>query len=739
MPTAAQTPPSRPPQGLLEEITVTQSYTLGRPGHFRFTGDAKTLLFLRAQDGQPRMDLWAKDTQTGEERVLVSAQALLAGSTEQLSAQEKALRERKRIKTRGFSSFTLSQDGRRVVLKLSGKVYLHTLKTGQTVQLPLPEGVVMDPRLSPNAKRLAFVLNHNLHVVRLRPGKGTVSKTRALTEDGGPDHSHGIAEFVAAEEMSRYRGYWWSPDSRRLAYQTTDERALERFTIADAAQPESAAQVFAYPRPGKANAQVRLHIVGTDGSNRTEVKWDRERYPYLARVTWPKAGPLSILVQARDQQSQVLLTVDERTGRTQTLLKEQDPAWLNLSNSTPKWIKGAKSLLWATEKSGAWNLVRYRVRAGAGGPTLGAAKTLLNDDAGFRSLVHVDSSSKTLWFLGGPDPVESHLYRVKLSGGTPERITTEPGEHHAHFSSDGTQFVLTRTTMQRPARSTLHRVADLKGRVPPLASEVSDFEVLSRARKAALVPNVQRVPPEKAGGFHAAIIRPKGFSADKRYPVVLYVYGGPHHNTVVANASRYYLHQWMADHGFIVVCIDGRGTMHRGREFERAIREKFAEVPLADQIKGLTALGHNYPELDMDRVGVYGWSFGGYLSALAALRRPDVFKVAVAGAPVTEWLYYDTHYTERYLGLPQTSPEAYRSSSLLTYAKDLKRPLLLVHGIADDNVYFAHTLKLAEALFVNKKDFDLLPLVGATHQVSDPKVRSALYDRMVGFLGAELW
>ena len=208
---------------------------------------------------------------------------------------------------------------------------------------------------------------------------------------------------------------------------------------------------------------------------------------------------------------------------------------------------------------------------------------------------------------------------------------------------------------------------------------------------------------------------------------------------VAADASRYYLQQWMADHGFVVAMVDGRGTQWRGRDHERAILERFGDVPLEDQVKGLQALGASYPELDLTRVGVYGWSFGGYLAALAVLRRPDVFKVGVAGAPVVDWRYYDTHYTERYLGLLGAPAPAYDAASLLTYAPKLARPLLLVHGVADDNVYFAHTLQLADALFRAGRAFELLPLVGLTHQVADPKVRGALYGRMVGFLGDALW
>lgn len=734
-------PPSHPAEGLLEEITVTASYTAGRPGHFRFTPDSKTLLFLRSDGATPQMDLWSKDVKSGQERRRVSAAELLKGQQEKLSAEEKALRERQRIKSGGFTGFTMSKDGTYLILKLSGAVYRHDLKRGQTHKIRLPEGVIMDPRLSPDAKQLAFVHNHNLGIVDLSKAHQdeVVGQDRRLTTDGRAKAGHGVAEFVAAEEMDRYQGYWWAPDSQRIAYQSTDERDLETFTIADAAAPQTPAQTFGYPRPGHKNAQVKLHIVGTDGKGRTRVKWDMKRYPYLARVTWPAKGQLSILVQARDQESQVFLRVNERTGKTRLILEEKDDIWLNLSNCTPRWLSDAKSFLWATETSGAWSLQRCFVKKRKHKPDVYKTKTVVDDQAGFRSLVHVDEAHGTLWFMGGPDPVQSHLYRVPMGAGHPKRFSPDSGDHQVQFSGDGTRFVLTRSTFESAAESTIHSSKKPGARRKASAASIEMARVQSTAPAARMTPRIERVRPQKAGGFHALIIRPRNFDKTKSYPVLQYVYGGPHHNTVVENVSRYYVQQWMADHGFIVVCLDGRGTLNRGRAFERAIHEKFAEVPLEDQVKGLQALGANYPELDMDRVGVYGWSFGGYMAALCVLRRPDVYKVAVSGAPVTDWSYYDTHYTERYLGLLPKAADVYEANSLLTHAKSLQRPLLLVHGIADDNVYFAHTLKLTDALFRNRQAFQLLPLVGSTHSVADPVLRSALNHRMVQFLGAELW
>ena len=350
--------------------------------------------------------------------------------------------------------------------------------------------------------------------------------------------------------------------------------------------------------------------------------------------------------------------------------------------------------------------------------------------------MHVDERRGWVWFTGGPDPTEQHLWRARLDGtDAPKRISPDRGHHEASFAPTGDRFVLTRASLDSLTESTVFPVDD--------ATAIRDGAVGDPVTHVGTgpkrLPSVEHVTADRAHGFHAAIIRPHRFEQTKRYPVILYVYGGPGVQTVKSVAHAYGMHQWMADHGFIVVTLDGRGTPRRGRAYERALRLRVGDVPLDDQVAGLRALGQYYPELDLDRVGIYGWSFGGYLAALAAMRRPDVFKVAVAGAPVVDWTYYDTHYTERYLGLPQHEPEAYRQASLLTYARQLKVPLLLVHGVADDNVHFGHTLRLADALFRAGRRFELIPLVGLTHQVSDPKVRETLYERIVSFMGDRLW
>lgn len=720
---AQKTPPMRPRAGALELVSETNAFTLGRPSHIRLVPDGSAALYLRSGPKDRIASLWELDLPTGRERLLLSADQLLGGKQEQLSKEEKAARERKRISTSGFTSFELAHSGERVIVKLAGKIWSLERKTGKVTELVLPPGNLLDPRISPTGDRVAFVRDFDLWVAEL----GAEGSAVQLTTGGSELVQHGLAEFVAQEEMSRFAGFWWAPDAKSVVYQTTDHAGVERFTIADASRPEKGAHTFAYPRAGRPNADVKLSIVTIDGKRRVEVLWDRARFPYVARVSWQRSAPLTILVQSRDQRTEQLLSVEPETGRTAVLHTEEDAAWLNLSATTPRWLADGLSYLWMTERRGGMELERHW-------PSTNRREVVVAKEHGFANVAHVDEAHGAVWFVGGPSPIELHLYRAPLDGRTPPvRISPLGGEHEATFSTDGRFFVLTRATPTLMARSTVH---------PAQAREVTlagALELPSVAIEPSSKPNLELVPPERAGGFHAMIIRPNGFDAKKQYPVVTLVYGGPGFNIVHSTMTSYFIPQWVADHGFVVVCMDGRGTPRRGRDHERSLGGRFGSVPLDDQVAGLEALAKHYPELDTSRVGVYGWSFGGYMAALSVLKRPDVYKVAVSGAPVVDWEYYDTHYTERYLGLPEGARDEYRSSNLLTYASKLERPLLLVHGIADDNVYFAHTLQLADALFRAKRPFELLPLVGLTHQVADPAIREALYTRIVDFLGAALW
>lgn len=703
----------------LRDHAETRGFMLGRPTKAVPTPDGKAVLFLRAQARVPKLELYEFDVATGQSRGLLTPEQVLKGAEEKLSPEEKARRERMRISVGGFTDFQLSKDGSRILLSLSGKLYLVERATGAVQPLDTGAGALVDPKFSPDGKSIAYVLDYDVFVFDLATQSG-----RRVTTGGTDKVRHGLAEFVAQEEMSRFSGYWWSPDSKFIAYEESDHQDVEIWHVADAAKPDAPPHAVYYPRPGRNNVKVRLGVVSVSGGETVWVQWDRERHPYLTTVRWDQHGPLTLGVQTRDQRELVLLAAEPASGRTTTLLTERDAAWVSLRQDVPRWLADGRGFVWASEKPAGWQLERRN-------PSGELQQVLVDATFGLRSVENVNVETGEIFFTARPDPTQAQLFRVSLDGNAPAALTPEPGIHSTSFSEGSAIHVRSFAALRAMPKSTVHRAdGSLVGELPSVAE---------------MPPYVPRVEMTKVGageGFYAALVRPQKFNSKQRYPVVVNVYGGPLHpwssGVVTATMNRWLLAQWIADQGFVVVSLDGRGTPGRSHAWERAIGKRFGSVPLDDQVAGLRALGRKYRELDLNRVGIYGWSFGGYVSALGVLRRPDVFKAAVAGAPPTDWLDYDTHYTERYLGLPDTDAAAYAEGSLLTYAGDLQRPLLLIHGTSDDNVYFRHTLKLADALFRAGQDFDLLPLSSMTHMTPDPVVTERLYSRIAGYFQTHL-
>jgi dipeptidyl-peptidase-4 len=706
------------------DLAETRNFTLGRPVSPQVTPDGKHVVFLRSLPRDPTLRLFEFDLAAGKERELLTPAQLLGGAEENLSAEEKARRERQRQSLKGFTAYQMSRDGARLLVTLSGRLYLVERATLKVTQLPGTGWI--DPRFSPDGRLVAAAgADRELHVID--PAAGT---ERAVTSGATVTVSHGTAEFVAQEEMSRNRGYWWSPDSTTLLVQQTDESAVEIRHIADPLHPEAAPARFFYPRAGTPNAVVRLILVPRDGGTPKAVTWDATAFPYLAHVNWSPRAPLTILVQNRAQTEQRLMAVNTATGRTQELLRETDAAWLNLDDNgagataasrPPLWLTDGTRFLWTTERNGAWQ-VELRDASGA------LVHEITPVTFGYRRLLGVDEESGTVWVAGGDDARETHVWTFPLSGGGRGRaITRGRGTHGATYTHEAR--LLLRTTDLFDGTWRLDVVSADDDRVVATLP--------SLAEPVARVPGTELTRTVGEPAFDAAITRPRKFDPAAKYPVILSVYAGPTSKMVTANLRAYLPDQWMADQGFIVVRFDGRGTPWRGRAWERVVKGNLIDIALADQIAALQALAKQVPQMDLARVGVSGWSFGGYFAAMAAIRRPDVFRCGIVGAPVITWENYDTHYTERYLGLPAEAPEAYRVSNVTTYAAEARRPLLLVHGLTDDNVYFQHTLQLADALFRAGKSYELLPMLG-THMVSDPLIRMRQQTRIMDFMKREL-
>jgi dipeptidyl-peptidase 4 len=561
---------------------------------------------------------------------------------------------------------------------------------------------VLDPRVDPTGARVAWVADRALHVAPL----GGTGAGRRLAGEDDPEVSWGLAEFVAAEEMGRTRGFWWAPDGERLAVARVDLAPVRRFHLADPANPAIEPVRLPYPAAGTANAEVSLHVVGLDG-RRVEVGWDRAAYPYLASVRWDAGGPLTLLVQSRDQTAIQVLAADPGTGATTTLAAQRDPAWVDLVGGVPAWLDGR---LVMTADDPACDTRRLTVDGWPVTPP------------GLQVAEVVAVAGGGVLVAGSEEPTEVHLWRV-VPGQDPERLTERPGQHTA--TAAGRVVVITRADLEHDNTAT---TVTAPGR-PPLA-----IGSLAQAPGLAPRPRLLRAGPRELRCALLLPDHPPGDPPAGRLPVLLDPYGGPHHRQVLAARDRFLVSQWFADQGFAVLVTDGRGTPGRGPAWERAVWRDLAGPALDDQVEALAAVAADHPELDLGRVAIRGWSFGGYLAALAVLRRPDVFHAAVAGAPVTDWRLYDTHYSERYLGDPAAAPDSYRRSSLLADAAKLERPLLLIHGLADDNVVAAHTLRLSGLLLAAGRPHSVLPLSGVTHLAVQEAVAESLLHLQLGFL-----
>jgi dipeptidyl-peptidase-4 len=680
----------------------TQRFTLGEPRNLIVSPDGRRVVFARSRAGDDPVNcLWVLDASTGDERLVADPRSLLAGAEEEsLPPEERARRERAREGAGGVVAYACDAQVRVAAFALGGRLFVAGLLSGQARELPV-EGPVFDPRPDPTASRLAYVCGRSLRIAEL-DGRSRVLAGPGASEPDDPDVSWGAAEFIAAEEMGRSRGFWWAPDGRSLAVARVDSSPIQRWWISDPAVPERPPTEVAYPAAGTDNALVTLHVVSLDGG-RVDVRWDRQLYPYLADVTWTEGGLLATL-QSRHQRALVVVEVDPATGETAAVFEDADEQWVELVPGTPGRLADGR-LVMASDRDGARRLV-----------VDGAPVT--PPDLQVRSVVDV-SGDRVVFLANELDrPLEQHVHRWSEAG--LDVLTTEVGVHTA---AAGGRTVVSRTaTLDQP----LSRTQVVGGPV-----------VGSHAMEPPLTPAPHFL---QAGDrrIATAVLLPAGAGPDDRLPVLLDPYGGPHAQRVVAARSAFLASQWFADQGFAVVVADGRGTPGRGSEWERAVFHDLAGPVLEDQIEALHVAATELPQLDLSRVAIRGWSFGGYLAALAVLRRPDVFHAAVAGAPVTEWRLYDTHYTERYLGDPGGDPAPYERCSLLTEAAKLERPLLLVHGLADDNVVAAHTLQLSSALLAAGRPHQVLPLSGVTHMTPQEVVAENLLLLQLDFLRAAL-
>ena len=678
--------------------------------------DGTRVTFLRGKDSdRNRLDLWEYDIASGQTRLLADSSVVLPGA-ETLSDEEKARRERQRIAAySGIVDYQWAPGGKALLFPLGGELYLYDLERAGPAavrKLTSGGGFATDPRISPRGGFASFIRGRNLWVIDLASGKEI-----QLTFDGGDTIGNGVAEFVADEEMDRHTGYWWAPYDSAIAFARIDESPVPVQKRYEVYADRTDVIEQRYPAAGEPNVAVRLGVIAPAAG--TKPRWidlGKEQDIYLARVDWRDAKRLTFQRQSRDQKTLELVEATLATGAQRILATETSRTWVPLHNSL-RFLPDGR-FLWSSERSGFQHLYL----ASEDGATL---TPLTSGDWVVDEVLAVDARAGYAWFAGTRDsPLEKHVYRVPLAGGAIERLSASEGMHAASFARNASVYVDSWSAPGTPPQIELYgndgtRLATL------LRNELSDPDHPFAAFRDAQRP-VEFGTVTAADGttpLHYSLIKPDGFDPRKKYPVVVFVYGGPAAQTVTRSwpaRSDALFNQYLAQQGYVVFSLDNRGTPRRGREFGGALYGRQGTVEVDDQLRGIDWLKAQ-PWVDPARIGVHGWSNGGYMT-LMLLARTDAYACGVAGAPVSDWGLYDTHYTERYMDLPASNPDGYRDARVLTHIDGLvgadAPKLLLVHGMADDNVLFTNTTAVMSALQQRGQPFELMAYPGAKHGLS---------------------
>ena len=718
----------------------------------RFSPDGKLVTYLQGKaTNKDRLDIWAYDTTRRENRLLVDSAALVPEEGA-LSPEEEARRERARTSSlSGIVEYDFSADSRRLLIPLNGDLYLYDLTvTADRAVRRLTETAAAetDARFSPRGRYVSFVRDQNLYVIDLTSGE-----ERAITKGGAGVISFGMAEFIAQEEMDRSTGYWWSPDEAKIAYTRVDESPVdevERFEI----YAETVKVIRQrYPAAGRANAKVDLFV-----ANLTNAATEARELPaaaagdgYLARVNWlPDSRSLAVQRQARNQQFLELLRIDIETGTAKRLLEERSDTWIDLYEELT-FLKSRPAFIWASARSGYKHLYLYDLDGRLIRP-LTSGNWMVVGDVGERAVEAVDEKRGLVYFTANREtPLERHLYSAPLDGSSDpieverriQRVSTTPGWHSSVLSSNGQLWLDTYSNPDTPASLTLRRtdgrVIDVL--VPNTLDESHPYAPFRAAHQRTEFGTLRA---EDGQTLYYQLITPINFDPAKRYPVIVDVYGGPG-NQRVRNAwggfprgNEGFFRQYLAQQGYVVFTLDNRGSGFRGTAFEGALYRRMGSIEIEDQVRGVEFL-RSLPYVDARRVGVFGWSYGGYMALMAMVRAPDYFTAGVAGAPVTDWRLYDTHYTERFMSTPTDNPDGYRDGMVMTHAKQLRGRLLVMHGMADDNVLFTHSTALFKTLQDLRKPFEVMPYPGSKHALMRfPNTGPHGYDTVARFFARTL-
>ena len=709
--TVATALPAHAEKLTLEAITGSAPLsgpTLTKP---QVAPDGSRVTFLRGKDrDRNRLDLWEYDIASGQTRLLVDSSVVLPGE-EVLSDEEKARRERQRIAAlSGIVDYQWSPDGKALLFPLGGELYFYDLtKSGRDAVRKLTNGggFATDPKISPKGGFVSFIRDRNLWVIDLTSGEEV-----QLTRDGSDTIGNGVAEFVADEEMDRHTGYWWAPDDAAIAFARIDETPVpvqKRYEV----YPDRTEVVEQrYPAAGDHNVRVQLGVIAPKTGARPQwIDLGKDPDIYLARVDWRDPQRLTFQRQSRDQKKLELIETTLTNGTPRTLVTETSTTWVPLHNDL-RFLKDGR-FLWSSERSGFEHLYV----ASEDGSTLTA---LTQGEWIVDGLLAIDEAAGLAYVSGTRDgATEAHVYAVPLSGGEPRRLTQAPGMHAATFARNASVFVDSWSSDTTLPQIELFK-ADGTKLATLLVNDVSDATHPYAKYRAAHQPTAYGTLTAADGTtpLHYSLIKPAGFDPKKQYPVVVFVYGGPAAQTVTRawpGRSDSFFNQYLAQQGYVVFSLDNRGTPRRGAAFGGALYGKQGTVEVDDQLRGVAWL-KSQAFVDPARIGVYGWSNGGYMTLMLLAKHSEAYACGVAGAPVTDWALYDTHYTERYMDLPKANEAGYREASVFTHVDGIGAgKLLLIHGMADDNVLFTNSTKLMSELQKRGTPFELMTYPGAKH------------------------
>ncbi|HEV3254797.1 MAG TPA: S9 family peptidase [Candidatus Acidoferrales bacterium] len=722
--TAAQSKPLT-----VERIFSFPSLSGSSTRGLEWSPDSKRLTYLHrsGKGADAKMELLVMDASTGETRVLVPGDKL--GSL--LPPPKGKPSQATGLGRRPPESYFWAPDGNALLFAGGGDLVWLNLKTMEATPLVHGESDVQDPKISPDGRWVSYLQDYNLWVVGIdKP------QPKQLTRGGNEDILEGQLDWVYPEELDLGTAYWWAPDSSHLAFLEMDERPVTKYPIVNL--DTGAVETTRYPQAGEANPVVRVGVVGVEGGKTRWIDTGSNNDVYLARVTWlPDGQRLAIQRLNRGQDRLDLLLADASTGSSQTILTEQDPHWINVTDDLHFFSDGTR-FLWTSERTGYRHIYLYDI-SGRQLDQLTSGDWEVTGSRGFGpgsdNGLAVDEGRGYAYFFSNKDNItETQFYRLSLRDKSITRLTKEAGSHFAVIAPDASAYVDIYSNSMTPSRQDLFRADGSRiavineNKVPELAEyQLSPVEFM-------------KVPADDGTSLQAAMIKPPGFDPAHKYPVLIAVYGGPHAQ-VVRNAwggTGFLWHQMMAQKGYIIFSLDNRGSFGRGHAFETPLYRHFGKIELADQLAGVKYL-KSQPYVDGSRIGIFGWSYGGYMTLTALFDAPDAFKAGVAGAPVTDWRLYDTIYTERYMGRPQDNADGYKDSSPVTHAARLKAHLMEIHGTGDDNVHFANTAELLNELIEAGKYPDVLMVFpGRGHGASDPPAQKVLYERITRFLLASL-